>query len=45
MDYDNLERMIKSNCTYEEIIEESKRIDEYIKQKINKKSIALPNCG
>lgn len=26
--------MIKSNCTYEEIIEESKRLDEYIKEQI-----------
>lgn len=45
MDYNELELMINNNCTYEEIIEESKRLDEYIKQKINKKSIALPNCG
>lgn len=45
MNIKKLEQMIKNNCKYEEIIEESKRIDEYIKQKINKKSIALPNCG
>lgn len=29
-----LEQMIKNNCTYEEILEESKRIDEYIKKNI-----------
>ena len=29
-----LEQMIKNNYTYEEILEESKRIDEYIKKKI-----------
>lgn len=34
MDYKNeLERMIKNSCIYEEVIEESKCIDEYsIKQ-------------
>lgn len=34
MIYDELERMINNNCTYEEIIEECKRIDEYIKEQI-----------
>ncbi len=34
MIYDELEQMIKNNCKYEEIIEESKRIDEYIKEEI-----------
>lgn len=34
MIYDELERMIKNDCTYEEIIEECKRIDEYIKEQI-----------
>ena len=34
MDYEKLEQMIKNNCKYEEIIEESKRIDEYIKEQI-----------
>ena len=33
MNYDELEQTIKNDCTYDEIIEESKRIDEYsIKQ-------------
>ena len=35
MDYKNeLERMIKNSCIYEEVIEESKKIDEYIKEQI-----------
>lgn len=34
MNIKKLEQMIKSNCTYEEIIEESKHIDEYIKEQI-----------
>lgn len=34
MIYDELERMIKNNCKYEEIIEECNRIDEYIKEQI-----------
>ena len=34
MNIKKLERMIKNNCKYEEIIEESKRIDEYIKEQI-----------
>lgn len=34
MNYDELEQMIKNDCTYEELIEESKRIDEYIKKQI-----------
>ena len=33
MNIKKLEQMIKNDCTYDEIIEESKRIDEYsIKQ-------------
>ena len=34
MIYDELERMIKNDCTYEELIEEGKKIDEYIKEQI-----------
>ena len=35
MNYNELEQMIKSKkSTYEEIIEECKRIDEYIKEQI-----------
>ena len=34
MDYEKLELMINNNCTYDELIEESKRIDEYIKEQI-----------
>lgn len=34
MIYDELERMIKNDCIYEEVIEESKCIDEYIKEQI-----------
>ena len=34
MIYNELELMIKNDCTYEEIIEECKRIDEYIKEEI-----------
>ena len=34
MIYDELEQMIKNDCTYEELIEESKKIDEYIKEQI-----------
>ena len=32
--FNELEQMIKNKCTYDEIIEESKRIDEYIKEQI-----------
>ena len=34
MNIKKLEQMIKNNCKYEEIIEECKRIDEYIKEQI-----------
>ena len=34
MIYNELELIINNNCTYDEIIEESKRIDEYIKEQI-----------
>ena len=34
MNIKKLEQMIKNNCKYEEIIEESKRIDEHIKEQI-----------
>ena len=34
MNYNELEQMIKNDYTYDEIIEESKRIDEYIKEQI-----------
>ena len=34
MNIKKLELMIKNDCTYEEIIEESKLIDEYIKEQI-----------
>ena len=32
--FNELERMIKNSCIYEEVIEESKCIDEYIKEQI-----------
>ena len=32
--FNELEQMIKNNCTYEEIIEESNKIDEYIQEQI-----------
>lgn len=32
--YEKLEQMIKNNYTYEEILEESKRIDECIKNEL-----------
>ena len=34
MNIKKLEQMIKNDCTYDEIIEESKHIDEYIKEQI-----------
>ena len=40
MNIKKLELMIKNDCTYEEIIEESKRIDEYIKEQIKVNAIS-----
>ena len=34
MNYNELEQTIKNDYIYDEIIEESKRIDEYIKEQI-----------
>ena len=38
MNYNELEQMIKNDYTYEEIIEESKRLDEYIRKEVSIKT-------